>query len=282
MNRASAKTQLEQLRGEIERHDRLYYLDANPEISDAEYDQLYRQLETLEAEFPDLITPDSPTQRVGGGPIDGFEQVQHAVPMLSIDDVFSDEELTDFFLRLQRNLSVDRVPVTIEPKIDGVAVSIRYLDGRLDLATTRGDGTSGDVITTNVRTIRSVPLRLADGAPPVFEVRGEVFMPTGGLCAIERTTRRSRATGLCESAQFLRGNAQTAGPSRSRQAGPWTSSRTVGDSSQVLKSYPSESFTRCWNAREYARTNRFGTPKRWMKCWPPFVNWTSSATTCLI
>ena len=104
MNRATAKTQLEKLRGEIQRHNRLYYLDANPEISDAQYDQLYRQLETLEAEFPDLVTSDSPTQRVGGGPIDGFEQVQHAVPMLSIDDVFSDQELTEFFLRLQRNV----------------------------------------------------------------------------------------------------------------------------------------------------------------------------------
>ena len=177
MNRAIAKSQIEKLRGEIERHDRLYYLDANPEISDAEYDQLYRQLENLEVEFPDLVTPDSPTQRVGGGPIDGFEQVQHAVPMLSIDDVFSDEELSDFFLRLQRNLAADRVPVTIEPKIDGVAVSIRYVDGRLDLAATRGDGSSGDVVTSNVRTIRSLPLVLADGAPTVFEVRGEVFMP---------------------------------------------------------------------------------------------------------
>ena len=184
MNRATAKTQIAKLRGEIERHNRLYYLDANPEISDAEYDQLYRQLENLEAEFSDLVTPDSPTQRVGGGPIDGFEQVQHAVPMLSIDDVFSDEELTDFFQRLQRNLAVDRVPVTIEPKIDGVAVSLRYVDGRLDLAATRGDGTSGDVITTNVRTIRSVPLRLADGAPAVFEVRGEVFMPTEGFARL--------------------------------------------------------------------------------------------------
>ena len=94
MNRASAKIQIEQLRGDIERHDRLYYLDANPAISDAEYDKLYRQLENLEAEFPDLVNLDSPTQRVGGGPIGGFEQVPHAVPMLSIDDVFSDEELT--------------------------------------------------------------------------------------------------------------------------------------------------------------------------------------------
>ncbi len=184
MNRATAKTRIEKLRGEIERHNRLYYIEAAPQISDADYDRLFRELETLEAEFPDLVTSDSPTQRVGGGPIDGFEQARHSVPMLSIDDVFSDAELVDFFQRLQRNLSADRVPVTIEPKIDGVAVSIRYVDGQQVRAVTRGDGTTGDVITTNVRTIRSVPLRLADGAPSVFEVRGEVFMPTEGFARL--------------------------------------------------------------------------------------------------
>ena len=172
-----AKAEIESLRSELRRHNRLYYVEATSEISDAEYDQLYRALENLEAKHPDLITPDSPTQRVGGEPIDGFEQLAHRVPMLSIDDVFSDDELARFFERLQRNLDRERIPVTIEPKIDGVAVAIQYVHGHLDVAVTRGDGSTGDIVTSNIRTIRSVPLKLSGTPPAVIEVRGEVFMP---------------------------------------------------------------------------------------------------------
>ncbi len=160
-------TRIRQLRHELARHNRLYYTDAAPEISDAEYDRLYRELEDLEAKHPEFADPNSPTRRVGGAPIDGFQQVTHLVPMLSIDDVFEikdaevpETELIDFYKRLQKNLGRESVTVTVEPKIDGVAVSLVYRNGQLDYAATRGDGTTGDDVTNNVRTIRSIPLEL--------------------------------------------------------------------------------------------------------------------------
>jgi DNA ligase (NAD+) len=198
MEAEDPQAEIARLIAEIEHHNRLYYTDAAPEISDAEYDALYRRLETLESDYPLFANPNSPTRRVGGAPSEGFEQIRHPVPMLSIDDLFevpSDEldrieaktgtrppkeqELVEFFRRLQKGLGTERVPVTIEPKIDGVAVSLMYREGRLDYAATRGDGTTGDVITANVRTIQSIPLTLpaSAGAPSVLEVRGEIFMP---------------------------------------------------------------------------------------------------------
>ena len=195
---SDAQAEMLRLAAEIEHHNKLYYLDAEPEISDKEYDELFRKLEDLEAEYPIFADPNSPTKRVGGAPIEGFEQIQHPVPMLSIDDLFEisederdaieektgerppkEKEIVDFYKRLQKGLGTESVPVTIEPKIDGVAVSIVYRDGRLDYAATRGDGTSGDVITSNVRTINSIPLVLdpGAGAPEVLEIRGEIFMP---------------------------------------------------------------------------------------------------------
>lgn len=181
-----AQAEMARLAAELDRHNRLYYLEATPEISDAEYDQLFRGLEDLEREFPELADPNSPTRRVGGGTLDSFEQVRHAVPMLSIDDVFSEGEVSDFFRRLQRLLGEERVPVIIEPKIDGVAVSITYRNGELEAAVTRGDGASGDLITQNVRTIRSVPVRLKEPAPPLLEVRGEIFMPGAGFARMNQ------------------------------------------------------------------------------------------------
>ena len=165
---------IRELRTQLEHHNRLYYNQAQPEISDAEYDLLFRELETLEATHPEFRDSNSPTLRVGGTPIAGFQQIQHAVPMLSIDDVFElsaeavaksaatcpEQELIDFYRRLQKNLKRDDVAVTIEPKIDGVAVSLLYRDGKLAYAATRGDGQTGDDVTHNVRTIRSIPLEL--------------------------------------------------------------------------------------------------------------------------
>ena len=184
---------IEQLSAELEHHNKLYYQDAEPEVSDAEYDALMNELKKLEAEHPSLAKPDSPSQRVGGAPLEDFQQIKHLVPMLSIEDIheLKDEELAqlnnpdaskaenlrDWYLRLEKNLAQQNVPITIEPKIDGVAVSIVYRDGLLDYAVTRGDGTTGDDITQNIRTIKSIPLRLPKGAPTLFEVRGEVFMP---------------------------------------------------------------------------------------------------------
>lgn len=196
------------LRRQLDHHNRLYYQDAAPEISDAEYDALFRELELLEKNHPEFADPNSPTQRVGGAPIDGFQQIEHLVPMLSIDDVFEQDpesdpgiqpaaELITFYQRLQKNLGRQEVAVTVEPKIDGVAVSLVYRNGALEYAVTRGDGRVGDDITHNVRTIQSVPLKLvpcdpqpaADPSlfdfsnkssaaiPALLEIRGEIFMP---------------------------------------------------------------------------------------------------------
>jgi DNA ligase (NAD+) len=191
------------LRRELERHNRLYYLEAAPEISDADYDRLFRELEELERAHPELDDPNSPTRRVGGAPLAGFHQVRHLVPMLSIDDVFEldpaamtkagatrpEHELIEFYQRLRRTLGQTDVAVTVEPKIDGVAVALVYQNGALARAVTRGDGTTGDDITANARTIRTLPLVLeprppAAGAPALLEIRGEIFMPNTAFAAL--------------------------------------------------------------------------------------------------
>ncbi len=169
---------IEQLREEIRRHDRLYYVEAAPEISDRRYDRLLEALEALEAAHPELITPDSPTRRVGGEPIEGFATVEHSAPMLSINNTYSEDELREFDARVHRALGERPVRYLVDPKIDGVAVSLRYEGGLLALAATRGDGRRGDDITSNARTIRSIPLRLVGRqVPGVLEVRGEVYWP---------------------------------------------------------------------------------------------------------
>jgi len=232
-----------QLASELDRHNALYYQEAQPEVSDAEYDKLYRELENLEKFHPQLADPNSPTQRVGGAPLDSFKNIEHLVPMLSIDDVFElsekqiqdsentekirlkseverkskylakpkntiegfkprlnlvyeyfktldetltslskpTEELITFYQRLQKNLGTPTIPVTVEPKLDGVAVTLVYRNGTLDYAATRGDGKRGDVVTDNVRTIKSIPLKLGSAAPALLEIRGEIFMPNSGF-----------------------------------------------------------------------------------------------------
>lgn len=172
-----------QLRQEIEDHDRRYYEQAAPTISDQEYDALFRELRELEEAHPDLASLDSPTQRVGGKPTGGFTQVQHAAPMLSLDNLFAKEglvALAKFVASVERLLPGEPLEWLVEPKVDGVAVNLRYEDGRLVTGATRGDGEKGDDITANLRTIRSVPLKLT-GAPEVLEVRGEVYLPTAGF-----------------------------------------------------------------------------------------------------
>lgn len=167
------------LRDEIRGHDRAYYVLAQPEISDRAYDALMRQLREIEDQHPDLVTPDSPTRRVGGQPIDGFEKVAHSEPMLSVENTYSPDELRAFDARVKRTLGADvDVRYVVDPKIDGVAVSLIYEDSILARAVTRGDGKTGDDITHNVRTIRSVPLRLSTRFPGRLEVRGEVVWPT--------------------------------------------------------------------------------------------------------
>lgn len=184
------KNRMAQLRREIEHHNDLYYRQANPEISDREYDRLLRELEELEAQHPELAEPDSPTQRVGGAPLDQFVTRPHSVPMLSLANTYSPAELEQFLRRVQERAGGDDLTFTVEPKIDGVSISIRYEDGLLTQALTRGNGQEGDDVTANVRTIRSVPLRLKSATPPsVLEARGEVFMTRSGFRKLNETRR---------------------------------------------------------------------------------------------
>ena len=172
---ADARRRVDFLRAEIERHTRLYYVEAAPEISDREFDRLMRELQDLETAHPELRTADSPTQRVGGEPLGSFQPVVHAVPMMSLDNTYSIEEMREFDARIRKALGVESVDYVIEPKVDGVSISLRYERGVLKVAATRGDGKTGDDITANARTIRAIPLKIPLEAP-VLEVRGEVFL----------------------------------------------------------------------------------------------------------
>ncbi|MDY0168837.1 MAG: NAD-dependent DNA ligase LigA [Thermoguttaceae bacterium] len=175
------------LRAEIERHDRKYYVEAAPEISDLEYDRLLQRLKQLELEHPELVTADSPTQRIGDRPVEGLAEVAHRVPMLSIDNTYSISELRSYGRRTEKLLAGESIEWVVELKIDGVAVSLLYEDGRLVRGATRGNGVTGDDITHNVRTIRDVPLRLAgDDVPSVLEVRGEVYMTNSDLVRLNQ------------------------------------------------------------------------------------------------
>lgn len=171
-----------ELRQLIEYHNRRYYVLDDPEITDAEWDALLRELQVLEAAHPELVTPDSPTQRVGAAPADEFAEITHRVPMLSLDNAFSDEDVVAFDRRARERLGLEsRLQYCAEPKLDGLAISVTWEDGKLVRAATRGDGTTGEDVTANVRTIRSLPLHLSGRAPRVLEARGEVFMPIAGF-----------------------------------------------------------------------------------------------------
>jgi DNA ligase (NAD+) len=184
-DKAEARQRIDELRSEIERHNRLYYLDAAPEIADREYDRMLQSLEELEREFPEFGSSSSPTRRVGGAPLESFESVAHAVPMMSLANTYSKEELVEFDRRIRKLVPEETFDYILEPKIDGVAISLRYENGELVRALTRGDGATGDDVTSNVRTIQSIPLRLADMMPPaVLEVRGEIYMDTAGFAAL--------------------------------------------------------------------------------------------------
>lgn len=179
-----AKIQKEagQLREQLNYHNYRYYVLDDPEIPDAEYDRLFHQLQALEEEYPDLITPDSPTQRVGAKPLSEFGEVRHAIPMLSLANAFNDEEVEAFGKRISDRLETGNIQFVAEPKLDGLAISLLYENGVLVRAATRGDGVTGEDVTQNVRTIHSVPLRLVGkNFPHLFEVRGEVYMPKAGF-----------------------------------------------------------------------------------------------------
>jgi DNA ligase (NAD+) len=205
-NLSAPETRVAELRQLIDHHNQLYYTRAEPEISDAEYDKLFRELEDLEKQHPQLADPNSPTQRVGAPPLEGFSQVTHPVPMLSIDDVFElkdaevpEAELITFYKRLQKNLGREEITVTMEPKIDGVAVSLFYENGSLKYAATRGDGTTGDDVTQNVRTIRDIPLTLKEGLHPAAQQLQEPILhfsppPSSNQLAEDPTPYRTSAT----------------------------------------------------------------------------------------
>ena len=175
---------------EVRRHDRLYYVEARPEISDAAYDRLYRELQDLEKAHPDLADENSPTKKVGGAPLDAFRTVRHAVPMQSLNNTYSEEELGEFLDRVAKNLHGQTADFAVEPKVDGVAVSVRYEQGRLIQGLTRGDGEKGDDITENLKTIRNLPLSV-EGLPKVIEFRGEVYLPEPAFAALNRAREKA-------------------------------------------------------------------------------------------
>jgi DNA ligase (NAD+) len=213
VTQAQAKKRHAQLADEIRRHDHAYYVEAQPKISDRDYDRLYHELLDLEKEFPELASADSPTQRVGGEPLKEFKSVRHSVPMLSLDNTYSEEEIRDFVKRLEKLLPGEKLDWIVEPKVDGVAISLRYENGVLVTGATRGNGTEGDDVTANLKTIRSVPLKLktelteftklksgknnSDNfvnsvSTSTLEVRGEVFMPVAGF---EKLNAERKAAG---------------------------------------------------------------------------------------
>ena len=187
MTQAQAHKRADELRRLIEHHNYRYYVLDDPEVPDAEYDRLMQELESLESVYPQLVTADSPTQRVSGTPMEGFVNVQHRVPMLSLGNAFSEDEVADFHRRVVQGLESETITFAAEPKLDGVAISLTYVDGLLTTAATRGDGERGEDVTANVRTIRAVPLKLhGRGWPPLLEVRGEIYMPRSGFDAFNR------------------------------------------------------------------------------------------------
>lgn len=192
------KDQINQLRHQLRYHEYQYHVLDNPQIPDSEYDRLFRQLTLLEQKYPEFDDDNSPTKRVGAKPLAGFAQIVHEIPMLSLENAFSDEDFNAFVKRIQDRLMVLPNPLTFccEPKLDGLAVSILYVNGKLTQAATRGDGTTGEDITLNIRTVRNIPLQLMSDNPPTrLEVRGEIFMPQAGFEALnERALKYGEKT----------------------------------------------------------------------------------------
>lgn len=193
MDSKQAQQKIQKLRKELDEHNYRYYVLDAPTIPDAEYDHLFRELQKLEETFPELITPDSPTQRVGGEVAGGFKEVKHEVPMLSLDNAFDEKEFAQFNQRIQDRLKTDEsITYACEPKLDGLAITLIYKNGVLEQAATRGDGVTGEDVTHNVRTIRAIPLKLrGKDVPKVLEVRGEVIMTKAGFAKLNREAERA-------------------------------------------------------------------------------------------
>ncbi|HEX7894309.1 MAG TPA: NAD-dependent DNA ligase LigA, partial [Terriglobales bacterium] len=199
MNPVKTQPEIEHLRDEIRHHEYRYYVLDDPEIPDAQFDQLMNRLKKIEAEHPELITPDSPTQRVGGKPREGFVKVPHSVQMLSLDNAYSEDELRSWERRVHELIGRKNVEFVCELKLDGMSLALRYEGGKLVRGITRGDGSTGEEVTSNVRTVRSVPLSIAPeklkkaGIPPDFEVRGEMLMP---IASFKRMNEEREKQGL--------------------------------------------------------------------------------------
>jgi DNA ligase (NAD+) len=217
---AEAAAELERLASEIARHNRLYHGEDAPEISDAEYDALVRRNAELERRFPHLVREDSPSRQVGAAPAAHLSKVRHALPMLSLENAFAEDEVVDFLARVRRFLSLgegEAVELTAEPKIDGLSCSLRYEKGELVLAATRGDGATGEVVTDNVRTIADIPRRLDGEAPDVFEIRGEVYMSKSDFAALNARLL-AEAEDPAKARQFANPRNAAAGSLRQKEA----------------------------------------------------------------
>jgi DNA ligase (NAD+) len=255
MTRADAVQRVTELREAIHRHDHLYYVEARPQVSDAEYDAVMRELKTLEAEFPDLVTADSPTQRVAGTPIDAFQPVEHRVAMLSLDNATTPEDLQEFEARIARVLPGQRFTYVCEPKIDGLGVALLYARGRFVRGATRGDGRVGEDITANLRTIGSLPLLLRPGPladVEELEVRGEVYMPRADFDRLNR--------GLEEAGEATFANPRNAAAGAVRQKDPAVTRRRPLDAFLYHLSWsPGLTFATHWEALEALRAAGFRT-----------------------
>src|SRR3982075_867171 len=196
LTKAQAKVELKRLALEIESHDKHYYQEDAPKISDAEYDALRKRFNAIEARFPEFVTSESPSQKIGAQPSGRFKKVRHAVPMLSLDNAFAEQDVLDFVGRIQRFLKLgddDSIDFSAEPKIDGLSMSLRYEGGELVTAATRGDGAEGEDVTVNIRTLEDVPQKLkARNAPDICEVRGEIYMTKSAFLELNK---RQAATG---------------------------------------------------------------------------------------
>jgi len=213
MNEESAHSRIDQLREEIDDHNRKYYVESRPEISDLEYDRLYRELQSLEAAHPELITPESPTQRIGDAPVAQLRSVEHRVPMLSIDNTYSLPELAEYGRRTSKLLGDEPVEWVVELKVDGVAVSVVYENGVLRRGVTRGNGIVGDDVTHNIRTIRDVPLRLKGGdVPSLLEVRGEIYITNSDLVILNQQRQERGEAPFANTRNVTAGSIRTLDP----------------------------------------------------------------------
>ena len=261
MNAADAAQRITELREQIHHHDYLYYVESRPEVSDAEYDALTRELQALEAQFPALVTPDSPTQRVSGTPVEAFRPVEHRVAMLSLDNAMSPADLREFEARITRVLPGTRFTYVGEPKIDGLGVALVYARGRFVRGATRGDGRVGEDISANLRTIRSVPMVLRGPLADVedLEVRGEVFMPRAEFERLNRS--------LEEASEPTFANPRNAAAGAVRQKDSSVTARRPLDAFLYHVSWsPGLAFATHWEALEALRAAGFRTNPRARRC----------------